>query len=393
MARQAKWPPVPTRHRTGQARVNVGGVDHYLGTYGSPEAAEALRELVEKAGREGRGKAGPAARPSPRSLTVEEAVARWAAEELPKQDAREQSHFRRALSVLVRLMGAVPAAELDVLKLRAVRAAMASGGWLTPAEREGRFEKRAGDARGGRWRSKAGPWNRRVCNRQTTRVRTVWRWCEERAMVPRGSWAHLCSLKAIPKGSNEARPERRRKVRKSAEVIRVAVAVSRGPARLMLLLQLWTGMRSGEVRRMLWSEVDTSGDVWVYRPPEHKNAWRGHEKAVTIGPRGQAVLRLARKKFSSGNLVFPCRVRGRGRITGPYKASAYGWTVRRAAERCGVGDFRPYDVRHAFRVRVSRRYGLEAARAAMGHTSVETTADYASEVDVETAAEVARKAG
>ena len=30
--------------------------------------------------------------------------------------------------------------------------------------------------------------------------------------------------------------------------------------------------------------------VWFYRPKRHKNAWRGHDRCVMIGPKAQAIL-------------------------------------------------------------------------------------------------------
>lgn len=44
----------------------------------------------------------------------------------------------------------------------------------------------------------------------------------------------------------------------------------------MILLQWHTGMRPNEVVQIRTADVDRSGTVWVYRPPRHKNAYRGH---------------------------------------------------------------------------------------------------------------------
>ncbi|MBC7785615.1 MAG: site-specific integrase [Burkholderiales bacterium] len=59
----------------------------------------------------------------------------------------------------------------------------------------------------------------------------------------------------------------------------------------MVRLQLATGMRSGELCSMRTKDIDTTGDVWVYRPEKHKNTHRGHTREVAIGPKGQAILR------------------------------------------------------------------------------------------------------
>lgn len=43
---------------------------------------------------------------------------------------------------------------------------------------------------------------------------------------------------------------------------------------------------------MSWqSLIYTGAKVWVYRPVEHKNSYRGRPRVIFIGPRGQDVLR------------------------------------------------------------------------------------------------------
>src|SRR5262249_51253607 len=66
----------------------------------------------------------------------------------------------------------------------------------------------------------------------------------------------------------------------------------------MVRLQLLTGMRPGEGIVMRGIDLAVSGPVWQYRPGSdrgahggHKTAWRGHDRVILIGPRGQEVLR------------------------------------------------------------------------------------------------------
>jgi len=33
------------------------------------------------------------------------------------------------------------------------------------------------------------------------------------------------------------------------------------------------------------------GEVWLYRPDQHKTAWRGKPRVISISPRAQALLR------------------------------------------------------------------------------------------------------
>lgn len=387
MARKAQWPPPLKRHATGQAYSRLpGGRNVYHGVYGTPEARAAYEQWVEQLARERR----PAAAPAPREITVAEAVAHWAREVLPGHTASEQEGYRAALSVLCRVAGTVPAAAFSADDLEAVRDAMCSGSWLTAQER------RPGRAVGGVTPPKRarGPWNRTTVNRRVVRIRTVWRWLERRRHVPRGAWAGLKALPRLGPADPGVRQPAKRRVFTDGEVVRAALAIKRGPCRLMLLLQLWSGMRPGEVRAMRWGEIDTTQADWIYSPPHHKNAWRGQSRHVVLGPRCRAVLRLALRLYGRhrSGLVFVCRGR-QGRPDAAYRQSAYRCVVRNAARRAGLAGLTTYSPRHSFRQRVSRLCGLEAARAALGHKSVQMTAEYGDPVDMRLAADAARRAG
>ena len=55
----------------------------------------------------------------------------------------------------------------------------------------------------------------------------------------------------------------------------------------MIQLQLATGMRPGEVRLMHLRDIEMSGEVWEYRPQEHKTKHHGRQRLIFIGPKGQ----------------------------------------------------------------------------------------------------------
>ena len=59
----------------------------------------------------------------------------------------------------------------------------------------------------------------------------------------------------------------------------------------MIKLQRLTGMRSCELVIMRPCDIDTSGEVWIYEPFDHKNRWRGHRKLIPLGPDAQQVIK------------------------------------------------------------------------------------------------------
>jgi integrase len=247
-------------------------------------------------------------------------------------------------------------------------------------------------SRKGRGSKRAGPWCRAVCNRQTGRIKTVWRWVERKGLAPRGSWAGLRSLPSLKQGARgSARESPRRPDLSHADIVRVALAITRGCARRMLLVQLWSGCRSGEVRGMLWSEIDRNcGPVWIWRPSRHKLAHKGITRAIALGPKAQAVILQQRRKEGrkAGDLVFPCRGSGK-----EHAASVYGHCCARAAAKAGIPRFRPYFARHAARDRITEAFGLDHARAVLGHAAASMTGQYGQAQDLKAASEAARKAG
>jgi integrase len=206
----------------------------------------------------------------------------------------------------------------------------------------------------------------------------------------------------------------------------------------MVDLQRATGMRPGEVCIVRPADIDRSGDVWEYRPADHKNANRELDRVVYIGPRGQAVLRpyllreaesfcfspadselkrLAKRHearkapLSCGNRPGTNVVRKPKRKSGErYTPSSYLCAVRRACDRAYpipkdiVDDpeavvawrskhrWSPNQLRHALATKVRREFDIDAAKTLLGHSQLNTTGIYA-EQDRRRAIEVAKMIG
>lgn len=370
MPRKPTWPPVPKLHTNGQLRIKWRGVSYYLGLPGAPDYQERYAALLDKL--EFVRRTNSDKPPAPfSSLTVAGAVGLWADEALSAHSVKEQAGFRRALSCLVRVHGTAEAERFGPDELEDVRDNMISGDWLTREERTRR----------------AGPWCRKTANRAVRRIREVWRWLSRKKLVPRDAYAGLLTLRALRRGAAGTHEAPRRPDVSHEDVLRVAGAIRRCCAGRMLAVQLWAGMRSGEVRLMNWDEIDASSEVWVYRPKRHKLSHLGIERTIFLGPEAQAILREQRKAAPRGRLVFP----GPGR--GPYTSDGYGRVVARAARRVGLERFRAYLARHAARDRVTALHGLDAARAFLGHSGAAMTAQYGKAQDAEAGARAALGAG
>jgi len=187
--------------------------------------------------------------------------------------------------------------------------------------------------------------------------------------------------------------------------------------------------RSGELCQLRWRDIDTSDDVWLFRPPEWKGSRRPkarkRPRIIAIGPRCQRI--LAKYKTVKPNaFIFSPRVseeqrlaaaaearvtplscgnrRGTARVAKPMRAPGKVWTsdtygnaVRAAASKAKkLGlisePWTPHQLRHAVGDRVRDAFGLDDAAAYLGHRDVETTKIYA-RLATERAIEVARQIG
>ena len=138
----------------------------------------------------------------------------------------------------------------------------------------------------------------------------------------------------------------------------------------MVQLQYWAGMRPGEVCAMRRADLDLRGPVWFYRPPRHKNSWRGRGLVKAIPGGLQAVL----EPWLGCSLVAP--------IFAPPRAirwsvARYRLAVLEGQQAAGVAAWSPLQLRHGIATELARQVGIESARRWLGHSSLASTEIYA----------------
>lgn len=346
--------PKMTRHATGQARVRINGRDYYLGTYGSPEAEEKYRQLIARL------LSGQPTAPQGVAVTVREVLALFIEHKAKTlgSHTREPAQFRSAFKPLAEMFGSEPARDFSPKKLKLLQVAMVQKGWC-----------------------------RNVIDHRINRVRMAFKWAESEELVKPGTSATLRTVEPIPKTypgvrlTPPIRPSSREDVAKVANELR-----KRSPrAAAMLELQWVTGMRSGEVRTIRGCDLDRAGDIWLYRPATAKtDHFEDHApRVIALSVEAQKLL-TPWLRADPNEYLFPSR---RAPL---YTDNGYALMVRHAGRRIGV-SVRPQAGRHSFKQRVTRALGADAARAAMGHSSIEMTNRYANEQDVQAAIDVARK--
>lgn len=347
----------------GRARVRFQGRAYYLPLpLGSRESLSEYARLISEFANQ----ISPKPEAFGTSLTISELIAAWL-----KAEERGACHPQvirviRACVPLERMFGPTSANEFSARRLEAVQQAMVTGSW-TDQQIE--------------------TWSRSYINAMVGHIRTIFRWAERNELVSDGRWEHLRSLPYL-------KPNRRIKEnppRDACDWDRQCVPCLPylSPALAALAqIQYLTACRPSEARHMTRGEIDRSS--WVYRPKEHKNAWRGAERFAVLGPQAQAILApwLLLAPDDECPLFRPNR-----KSRSPYVSEGYSTAVRRACARTGVVAWVPYQLRHAMKQKITRLFGLDAARAVLGHTSMTMTADYSRAADFELAAKVMREIG
>ena len=136
----------------------------------------------------------------------------------------------------------------------------------------------------------------------------------------------------------------------------------------MVRLQYWCGMRPGEVCQVTRAALDLSGRVWLYRPPSHKNSWRGSSLVKAIPPALQEELsaffvpQLGRPLFRPADSLAWYGRRVRRGINPQYSAATYRQAVGYGLDRLGRGPrWSPGQLRHGIATELARRPPRPAA--------------------------------
>jgi integrase len=263
-------------------------------------------------------------------------------------------------------------------------------------------------------------WSRKTVNAHCQRVKRVIRWAVENELLPCSNWETLRAVRGLARGRTEApEPE----PRKPADPAAVKATLLHLPPMLAAAVRLiyLCGARPSEILRMRPCELDRSDDIWTLAPVRHKGTWRGGSRVLYLGPEAQAVLmpRLigtphdsyvfspARAEFErnrerSANRtvkLWPShaernRTKRKGRKHKPYyDKDALNRAVLRACEKAKVEPWTPYQLRHLRAVELREQFGLEHARAVLGHAYASMSDHYSKAADKNLAAAVAAKIG
>jgi integrase len=384
MSNAIRVPSLRHHKPSGRAVVTINGRDHYLGRFGSQESkAEYQRLLAESLS--GGLRAGSASR----DLTINEVCAEYLkfADSYYRRPSgeptREPTSICLAIRPLRQLYGHTLASEFGPLRLKAVRQAMIEAGLC-------RIE----------------------INKRVRHIGRMLKWAVSEELVPASTHHGLKAVSGLRRGRSGARESEPVKPVPIVYVEAIQSHVSR-QVWAMIQLQLLSGARPGEICIMRTCDIDTKGRTWCYVPESHKAQHHDRQRRIFLGPKAIEILRSWLRPELMAYLFAPAEAeaerhseqhknrktkvqpsqRNRRKIkrrkepgerydTNSYRrAITYGiQKANREAERIGgqsIPHWHPHRLRHNCATQLRREFGLEHAKAVLGHADTSITEIYA----------------
>lgn len=265
--------------------------------------------------------------------------------------------------------------------------------------------------------------SRKQINCRIDLIKRMFKWAVSEELVPASVYQAIMTVRGLRRGhpGTYDRPKVKPVSQKHVEAVLPFLCPQ---VAAMVQLQPLIGARETEICLMRGRDIDRSGQVWWYRidPNEisrdgqptnlHKTAHvessdgTATVKVLPIGPKAQAILkpwlrenqneylfqpREARqikyeeRKKKRQTRMWPSHVAHQAKKkTKPkrmprnhYDHHSYARAIDRACKLAGVPHWHPHQLKHSCGTAVRKEFGLEAARAYMGHTKLSTAELYA----------------
>jgi integrase len=349
--------PVYGLHKaTNQARTTFNGKRVYLGQHGSSESHQKFDDILARweAAKSGR------TTPTVSKMTVGRLALLFlehAAIEYCKHGKRtgEYDNFRQALRALTRLHHGCRVVDFGPKKLKLLQRALVEEGL-----------------------------SQSTINNRLRRIKQAFSWGVSEELIAVDIAQALRCVQGLRRGKTKAKAPQPKPPVSIEHVDAIKSHVTR-PVWGLIQFALLTGCRPSEACVVRWSQIDTSGRVWIYQPGEHKTEHYNKSRIIAIGPKAQQLLNSFRE-LSRSDYVFDPQVgldefvrtaygehATARRVGERYTKDSLYTAIRNACDKAGVPRWSPGQLRKTRATEARRESGLEVAQGILGHSSKATT--------------------
>ncbi len=370
-------------HISGQARVTLDGKEFFLGEFNSPESKAKYYALLAEYNANGQSMPDAATVHLIDTPITVRCVTSEFREHAKVKYANNESHRRNYLGLCNLLdteYGNLPANEFGPRRLVDIRELFIASGN-----------------------------NRTFVNSQVRSICRIFKYAISRELIDVNVLIRLQTIEPLRQGQTKA-PEPVRRQPIDLNIVKATAKELSPIVKSMVRIQAATGMRPSEVCNMRPCDIDMScEDAWIYRPPHHKTACQGIQKAVPIvgdarlalepflardgnsycfSPREAAQWRLQQRAESRVTPTKYGNSPGTNKKFNPKRQpgnrdtkDSYRHAIQRAAKQAGVPSWTPYQLRYLAATEVRNALGVESAQALLGHTHVSMTEHYAKQTE------------
>ena len=375
--------------RQNFAYIYINRKQIYLGKWGSDEAKAAYtRFLMEWA----KSKTATETRLHPGKISLVEVVYAFM-EDFRARPSKSLSDLNTYIFLGKRICSLFPDYAADDFRIRDLETLRDS------------FQKE-GYRRGG----KKHEYTRTYLNKLMNRAKSIFSWGVSKEMVSAETYARLKFLVPLRRGQTSA-PEPEKKHTVSDTDFNAVLKFLTPTYRDIATILRYTGMRPSELANMRVCDIEKAKELWIYRPTEHKTAYRGNTRSIVIGEKAQKALKRHLKNRGEEEYVFtPARIMeeywtkkrshrkskvtpsqiGRGnqrkekrtaKLSGKLNTCLIGKAVKRACQLALDAKkiktpWTPYELRHTAITEARIHFGAEAAQHFAGHSTIHTQEVY-----------------
>jgi integrase len=155
----------------------------------------------------------------------------------------------------------------------------------------------------------------------------------------------------------------------------------------IIRLQLHTAARPQDICNMTKNEINTSQEIWIYNPLNHKTKHKNKTRIIPLGPNAQKILTpyLTNTPEHQQRLFYTKKDK-------PLTPNIYSQYIRHCCKKEKLPHWHPNQLRHTAATELRKRYGIENTKILLGHTSIRTTQIYA-ETDMQKALTISKEIG